>query len=640
MQLDNRTLVVASLFVTAVLSLLDILIWRTRNTFPGFGRWAIAHALFTPSLLLFSLRSILTDWWTLVAANTMGILVTILVFEAAREFRGLRPRIWQAYAGGVFGMGAILYFRYVDNNLNIRVLVAGVCLGTIVLFAAKALLTDVPEDQKVGMRYTGWLLAICGLLQIARGVYFFTQPAMTDLFAPSKLNSVSFVGMAVALTGVSFGFLVMTGERLMSDLKNSERQTGQANYDLNQLQRGLETAVIERTAELRETQQALAQSQRLESVGRLAGGVAHDFNNFLTVIRGYSQMLVRGLAASSPLRDDVAQMTAACDQALLLTQQLMAFSRRQSLKPRVLDLNSVIEDMAGILGHLLGDSIEVVIVRGTAEARVRADAGQMHQVIMNLFLNARDAMPNGGSLRIETADVELTAADSRRLPDAVPGQYVMLSITDTGIGMDELTRSHVFEPFFTTKPIGKGTGLGLATVYGIVRQTGGHIQVETLPDKGTTFRIFLPLTRDELEETAERILSDDGAPPQLHARILIVDDAKAIRTVLRRVLENAGCEVADAADVNTALDILRDGPVDLVLTDLQMPGRSGVELAQLVVRDFPGIKVIAMSGFAAIHLSQLPRELGIDATLSKPMQPEVLMGAIRTALQKKVSKAV
>ena len=464
---------------------------------------------------------------------------------------------------------------------------------------------------------------------------------MTDLFAPSKLNSVSFVGMAVALTGVSFGFLVMTGERLMSDLKNFERQTGQANFELNRLQRGLETAVIERTAELREAQQALAQSQKLDSVGRLAGGVAHDFNNFLTVIRGYSRMLARGLESSSPLREDVAQMNAACDQALLLTQQLLAFSRRQSLEPRVLDVNKVIQEMAGILAHLAGESIEVVIARSASQARVKADAGQMHQVILNLFLNARDAMPAGGILRIETSEVELTAADSRRLPDAVPGPYVMLSLSDTGIGMDEETRSHVFEPFFTTKPIGKGTGLGLATVYGIVRQTGGQIQVETVRDKGTTFRIFLPLTREELEEVAEYVLDDDDAPQQeLHARILIVDDAKAIRTVLRRVLESAGYDVADAADTNTALDILRDGPIDLVLTDLQMPGRSGVELAQLVVREFPGIKVIAMSGFEDIHLSRLPRELGIDAALTKPMQPEVLIGAIRAALQKKVSRAV
>jgi signal transduction histidine kinase/ActR/RegA family two-component response regulator len=642
MQLDNRTLIVSSLLVTAVLSLLDILIWRTRNTFPGFGRWAVAHALFAPTLLLFSLRSILTDWWTISAANALAVITTILVLEAAREFRGLRPRVWQAYAGGALGLAIILYFRYVVNNLNVRALVAAVTMGTIGLLAAKALLTDTPEDQKVGMRYTGWLMVFCASLQIARGVYIFLQPPITDLFAPTTLNAAAFVGMALAFTGMSFGFLVMTGERLMTELKSSERQTASANFELMRLRRGLETAVIERTAELREAQQALAQSQKLESVGRLAGGVAHDFNNFLTVIRGYSRMLVQGLEPASPLRDDVAQMTAACDQALLLTRQLLAFSRRQSFEPRVLDLNRVIRDMAGIVTHLLGEGIEVVITRGASEARVRADAGQMHQVILNLFLNARDAMPNGGRLRIETSETELTAADSQRLPGAAPGPYVVLSIKDNGLGMDEETRDHVFEPFFTTKPTGKGTGLGLATVYGIVRQAGGHIEVETVRNEGTTFRILLPLSAETLaEEPEEPVFRDDDAPPRLRARILIVDDAKAIRTVLRRVLESSGCDVIDAADVSAALDLLRNSPVDLVLTDLQMPGRNGVELVRLVVRDFPQVKVIAMSGFEGAHLSQLPRELGIAAALTKPMQPEALIGAIRAALDEvNLSKAV
>jgi CheY-like chemotaxis protein len=202
--------------------------------------------------------------------------------------------------------------------------------------------------------------------------------------------------------------------------------------------------------------------------------------------------------------------------------------------------------------------------------------------------------------------------------------------------MNEETQGHVFEPFFTTKSIGKGTGLGLATVYGIVRQSGGHIQVETARDRGTTFRIFLPLSSEEIAEAAMVSgPSGDTALPQLRGRVLVVDDAKVIRTVLRRVLESAGCDVIDAADVTTAIELLRNGPVDLVLTDLQMPGRSGAELAQLVVRDFPGIRVIAMSGFEDIHLRQLPRELGIDAALMKPMQPEVLVEAIRAALERK-----
>ena len=540
------------------------------------------------------------------------------------------PRTWQAYAAGALNLVLIFYFRYAVDNLNVRVLVAGVFMGGAGLYAAKVLLTDIPKDREIGMKYTGWLLLICGLLQVWRGVYYFMQPPIADFFAPTKVNAISFIGMAVALTGVSFGVIVMSGERLMSDLRNSERQTAQANLELNRLRRGLEAAVVERTAELRETQQALGNSQKLESLGRLAGGVAHEFNNFLTVIRGYSRLLAQNLDPASPLRDDVTEMNAACEQALLLTQQLLAFSRRQFLEPKVLDLNQAIVSMAKMLVQLLGDDIEVVIATGAADARVKADLGQMHQVVLNLFLNARDAMPQGGRLTLETSDTVLTEAEARRFHGAEAGRYVLLSIRDAGTGMSEETKSHVFEPFFTTKPMGQGTGLGLATVYGIVKQSGGHIQVETAPGQGTTFRILFPLSTEELAQE-----SPFGPAPlasRMSGRVLIVDDARAIRTVLRRVLESAGYEVMDAADADSALDLLRRSPVDVVLTDVQMPGRSGVELAQLVVREFPGIKVIAMSGFEDSHLSRLPAELGIDAALAKPMHPDALIGAVREAM--------
>jgi signal transduction histidine kinase/ActR/RegA family two-component response regulator len=642
MHLDNRTLVFSSVLVTMVLSLLDVLIWRMRNTFPGFGRWALGHALFAPTLALFSMRSVLTDWLTMVTANILATIVTIMVLEAAREFRGLPPRTWRAYAAGATSLALIFYFRYVVNNLNVRVLVASVFTGGTIFLAAKVLLTDIPKDQKIGMRYTGWLLVICGLLQLWRGIYYFLQSPMADFFAPTTVNAISFVGMAVALTGVSFGVIVMSGERLMSDLRKAERQTAKANFELNRLRRGLETAVIERTAELRETQQALGHSQKLESLGRLAGGVAHDFNNFLTIIRGYTRLLLQGLDPANPLRDDVTEMNNACEQAMLLTQQLLAFSRRQSLELKVLDLNRVILGMAKMLAQVLGDNIEVAIAPRALAARVKADPGQMHQVILNLFLNARDAMPHGGRLTIETADTELTAADARKLPDAVAGPHVSLAIRDDGTGMDEETSSHVFEPFFTTKPPGQGTGLGLATVYGIVKQSGGHIQVETAPGNGTTFRILFPLSSDEVtEETAESVPATAPPPVSMRRRVLIVDDASAIRTVLRRVLESAGYDVTDAADVDGALALLPGSPVDVVLTDVQMPGRSGVELAQLLTRNYPGIKVIAMSGFEDTHLSQLPMELGIDAALTKPMQPEVLIDVVREALERaKVAKPV
>jgi signal transduction histidine kinase len=506
-------------------------------------------------------------------------------------------------------------------------------LGFAALYAAKVLLTDIPKDREIGMKYTGWLLVICGLLQLWRGIYYFMQPPMADFFAPTKVNAISFIGMAVALTGVSFGVIVMSGERLMSDLHSLERQTAKANFELNRLRRGLETAVIERTAELRETQQALGNSQKLESLGRLAGGVAHDFNNFLTVIRGYSRLLAQNIDSASPLRDDVMEINAACEQAMLLTQQLLAFSRRQFVEPKVLDLNQAIQSMAKMLAPLLGDDIEVVIATGAVDARVNADLGQMHQVILNLFLNARDAMPQGGRLTIETSETVLSMAEARRLHDAEAGRYVVLSIRDSGTGMSEETKSHVFEPFFTTKPMGQGTGLGLATVYGIVKQSGGHIQVETVPGEGTTFRILFPLSTEEpLREPVQSAFANAQPALALSGRVLIVDDARAIRTVLRRVLESAGYEVMDAADADSALDFLRRNPVDVVLTDVQMPGRSGVELAQLVVRDFPGIKVIAMSGFEDAHLSRLPAELGIDAALTKPMHPDALIAVVREAL--------
>jgi CheY-like chemotaxis protein len=291
--------------------------------------------------------------------------------------------------------------------------------------------------------------------------------------------------------------------------------------------------------------------------------------------------------------------------------------------------------MTKMLAQLLGHGVEVAILPRAAEARVKADSGQMHQVILNLFLNARDAMPRGGRLEISTGEVDLKRDDLRRLPEAAPGRYVELAIRDTGEGMSEETQAHIFEPFFTTKPAGQGTGLGLATVYGIVRQSGGHIDVETAPGKGTTFRILLPLavgdTLPEPEPSAMPGLQTTGSA----ARILLVDDAAAIRKVLRRILENGGYRVTEAATADDASAILGREPVDVLLTDLEMPGRSGVDLARETRREHPGVKVIAMSAFEDAQLGDLPRELGIEAALAKPMPPETLLEAVRDAMEKK-----
>ncbi|HVP00826.1 MAG TPA: ATP-binding protein [Bryobacteraceae bacterium] len=628
MPLDARALLIVAILVTTMLSLLDLLIWRTRRTFPGFGRWAIGHALVAPTLILFALRTILPDFLTVVVANATSLLAAILVWEAAREFRGLRPRIWQSYAAPACAITIMSYFRYVNDNMNARGFIMLGCVGVIGLLAGKTLLTNVPRDREVGMKFTGWLVVLCSLLMIGRGVYYCIQPRTTDLFAWSPPNIVGFIGLSAAITGISCGSLVISGERLLAILRASEHRTARANLELNRLRLGLETAVIERTAELKETQKALLQAQKLESLGRLAGGVAHDFNNFLTVIRAYSQLMAQKLDAASPLRHDVAQMNAACDQAILLTQQLLAFSRRQALEFAVLDLNQVIREMAGMLEHLLGDEVELAIVPSAVVPRVKADLGQMQQVILNLFLNARDAMPDGGRLEVRTALIELSDDDRKRFPDAESGRYVELSIHDTGVGMDEETQAQIFEPFFTTKPVGKGTGLGLASVYGIVKQSGGHIRVETAPGKGTTFRILLPPTN-------EIVLEDSPEAPVANGqgRILLVDDAAPVRTVLRRILETAEYEVIEAPDAASAMEALCRAPVDLLLTDLQLPGRSGVSLAEEAGHAFPDVKVIVMSGFG--DLERLPQDLGVEAALSKPMKPEVLLSAVHRALNRK-----
>ena len=631
MQLDNRTLMFSSLLVTMVLSLLDILIWRLRTTVPGFGRWAIAHALFAPTLLLFSLRMVLPDWVTIGAANIIATALTVIVVEAAREFRGLPPRAWQAYAAGALNLSLIFFFRYAVNNLNVRILVAGTFLGGSVLYAAKVLLSDIPKDREIGMKYTGWLLVVCGLLQLWRGIYYFMQPPIADLFAPTKVNAISFIGVAVALTGISFGVIVMSGERLMSDLRNSERQTANANFELNRLRRDLETAVIERTAELRETQQALGNSQKLESLGRLAGGVAHDFNNFLTVIRGYSRLLAQNLDPASPLRDDVTEMNAACEQAMLLTQQLLAFSRRQFLEPKVLDLNQAILSMAKLLAQLLGDDIEVVIVTGAADARVKADLGQMHQVILNLFLNARDAMPQGGRLTIETSG-RVDRRRSAALPRC-PGRPLCASLYprrrhrhERGDEKPRLRALLHHQADGARHGAGPGDGVRNREAERRAHPGGDRTgRRHHLPDsistqprgtcagaRGECFRrsFFFGQIRARFDRRRCRA-HPDGAAARARKRRIRSDGHGRRRQRAR----------SSAAE-----------PVDVVLTDVQMPGRSGVELARLVVREFPGIKVIAMSGFEDSHLSRLPAELGIDAALPKPMHPDALIGAVREAM--------
>ncbi len=377
-------------------------------------------------------------------------------------------------------------------------------------------------------------------------------------------------------------------------------------------------------------------SQKMEAIGRLAGGVAHDFNNILTAIGGYSDLLLADLPPDDRRRHDVEEIHQATQRAAALTQQLLAFSRRQVLQPKVINLNALVPDIEKMLRRLIGEDILFATVLHPRLGNVRADPGQLEQVIVNLAVNARDAMSDGGRLTIETRNVELDEAYTAEHPAVKPGRYVMLAVTDTGVGMDQETKARIFEPFFSTKVRGKGTGLGLATVYGIVQQTGGHIWPYSEPGRGTTMRVYLPRV-DAPADPIEH--SRDAAPETLRGSetILVVEDEAPVRAVTRQLLERNGYTVLEAPDGAAALALV-DGAaggrhIDLLLTDVIMPGMSGRELAVQLNARRPNVRVLFMSGYtddAVVRHGML--EPGL-AYLEKPFRPTALLRKVRGVLR-------
>jgi PAS domain S-box-containing protein len=376
----------------------------------------------------------------------------------------------------------------------------------------------------------------------------------------------------------------------------------------------------------------LRQSQKMEAVGRLAGGVAHDFNNLLTAILGHADLLLEGATEHDGHHADLTEIRRAAQRAAGLTSQLLAFSRKQILQPKVLDLNTVVTGMGTLLRRLIGEDIELRIVPAPGLGAVEADPGQLEQVILNLAVNARDAMPRGGKLTVETANVDLDEAYARQRVAVQPGPYVLLAVTDTGVGMNEHVKAHVFEPFFTTKAQGKGTGLGLATVYGIVQQSGGFIWVYSEPGRGTAFKIYLPrkaASPQELEPVPTREGSHAGS-----GTILLVEDEAAVRKLASRVLEARGYTVLPAADGLQALDTVErhPGAIDLLITDVVMPQMSGRELADLVRPRRPATKVLYVSGYtddAIVHHGVL--DAGV-MFLQKPFTPDSLARKVKEIL--------
>ena len=343
-------------------------------------------------------------------------------------------------------------------------------------------------------------------------------------------------------------------------------------------------------------EEQLRNAQQLEAIGRLAGGVAHDFNNILSIIMGHGELLLAAMGAEERARNGLEQIRRAADRAASLTQQLLAFSRKQVLQPKVLDLNDGVADVQKMLSRVIGEDIELVASLHPSLVPVKADPGQVEQVLMNLAVNARDAMPHGGKLGMETSNMEAGAELARDL-DLVPGRYAVLKVTDTGHGMDGATRSHVFEPFFTTKPMGKGTGLGLATVYGIVKQSGGSIQVESEVGRGTIFRIYLPVAEGSARKRQEPVVREkvEGGTET----ILVTEDEPDLRELARIFLAGYGYKVLEAASAEQAIQMADTFPgnIDLLLTDVIMPGMSGRQLAENILSKRPQTKIVYMTGY-------------------------------------------
>jgi len=385
-------------------------------------------------------------------------------------------------------------------------------------------------------------------------------------------------------------------------------------------------------AEQAELEKLLRQAHKMEAVGRLAGGVAHDFNNLLTVIRGNSELLLDRAGEDEGQLRYADQIRKAADRAVSMTRQLLAFSRMQVLQPRVLDLNTTVHEMGKMIPRLIGEHIEFNFMANSKSSTVLADPGQMEQVFLNLAVNARDAMPNGGKLTVQTQDAAVGPAEASRRPPMIPGDYVLLSVADTGQGMNPETKAHIFEPFFTTKEIGKGTGLGLATVYGIIKQSGGFIWVESAIGKGTTFEIYLPHSGKPASLPGETKKEKPIAGGK--ETILVVEDEPGVRKLASEFLKAGGYNILEAAEGADALNIVNayPGAIEILLTDMVMPGMSGAELAETMKKIRPGIRVIYMSGYAEFSGKNEERTPEAARVLQKPFSRNTLLEKVREAM--------
>ena len=452
---------------------------------------------------------------------------------------------------------------------------------------------------------------------------------VTDMMAESRFSGAQklrdhsiWSGITVVIPGPTYAYGVLAAHD-----KRAREFSQDDVYFLQAIAHVIGTAV-----ERNRTEKAFRQAQRLEAVGRLASGVSHDFNNMLTAITGYGEMVKASLEKGDERIADVDEILKAAGRAAGLTRQLLAFSRQQVLQPRMVLLNDIVTGIEKMLSRLIHENVELTTSLSSELGWVKTDPGQIEQVILNLCVNARDAMPEGGTLSIETANVELDRAQTSELSMEAPGSYVMLAVTDTGIGMDADTKSRIFEPFFTTKPVEQGTGLGLATVYGIVKQSGGEIWVYSELGRGTTFKVFLPRLA-EIED-AEHVELPKKTATGGTETILLAEDEDSIRSVAQRILERAGYTVLTAKngrDAGAAAEVY-EGPIHLLITDMVMPIMNGKQLAERLRSTRPDMRVLFLSGYTDTVVARQGLMHNHAHFLQKPFSAETLARKIREIL--------
>jgi signal transduction histidine kinase/CheY-like chemotaxis protein len=598
-----------------LLALLSAALWLTRRMYAGFGFWTLAKLVGTAGFAL-----------GVVYGNTPGIAVlmglaglgsVLLSLEGCRSFFGLRPQHYFHAAILVSHLAVLMYadlvLRYPRLIILETLLVIGVFNGWIcwLLFRRNA------PGAKLGRSTTAIGFAALAAVYIATGLRFIFVLSGTP---GAQVSNVTFaVVTQLALITANFGFFLMHYERLLRDREEEAARTALLNQDLNDLKDHLEDTVQEKTAEL-------IRSQKLESIGRLAGGMAHDFNNLLAMLHGHANLVQAKMPPGNPLRSHIDKIVNVCEEASSITEGLLAFGSQQSIEPSILLVNDVLHRLDGLLRDIVGDKIELAMRLDPSLGYTLADRGQLRQVLINLVLNARDAMPEGGDLTITTRNVDF---DESMNSDVPPGSYAMVVVSDTGHGMDEETRSHIFEPFFTTKESSKRSGLGLATVYGIVKQSGGHVQLETKRFEGTTFRVLLPRLQKKVPESVfDLSVSNSG-------NILVVEDYKELRALIGEVLREAGYSVIEASTGPEALGLLRhyQGRLDLVMTDLAMPEMDGRTFAEHVHLEYPDLNIVFMSAYPEAVLEHAEAKQNRIRVLRKPFTDEDLTAQVREVLK-------